>query len=534
MNGSLAERGWTVTAPDLLVSPPTGEFDLVSLQYPALAIGRRNDVIRALTSALALGGLMLLVGHARAMTPPRCRSTPTGRPSPCRITAPRRPRRPDRPALSISPGDCAGHTIDTMTMAPDELDNRLVLNHEYGQHGFPFEEWRWLRANQPVKMIDATNVQPFWAITKHRHITEISAQPDVFSSAAGNIILFRRDQMEAVADESNPFNQMRVIISMDPPDHRTFRKVASGFFTPRGITRLDEIVTDTATLMMNRLAEHGDQPVDFVEHVAQRHPLRVLCTILGVPEEDEDRLLELTSQLFAFDDPDVGRPGEDRAAASAELGMEFFTMFNTIIEDRRANPRDDLASLLANATLEDGEPMGLVETLGYYLIVFNAGHDTPRHSLSGAIAAFLDFPEEFARLKADPSLIKSAVEEIVRWSAPVNYMKRTALRDYQLDDVLISEGDAVAMFYGAANRDEEVFDDPDRFDVGRTPNRHLGFGWAEHYCLGAHLAKASIAALLEQMVERIDSIEPAGDRSVVSASFVHGYKTLPVRVNWST
>ena len=197
-----------------------------------------------------------------------------------------------------------------MTMAPDELDNRLVLNHEYGQHGFPFEEWRWLRANQPVKMIDATNVQPFWAITKHRHITEISAQPDVFSSAAGNIILFRRDQMEAVADESNPFNQMRVIISMDPPDHRTFRKVASGFFTPRGITRLDEIVTDTATLMMNRLAEHGDQPVDFVEHVAQRHPLRVLCTILGVPEEDEDRLLELTSQLFAFDDPDVGRPAK--------------------------------------------------------------------------------------------------------------------------------------------------------------------------------------------------------------------------------
>ena len=179
-----------------------------------------------------------------------------------------------------------------MTMAPDNLDNRLVLNTEYGERSFPFEEWRWLRANEPVHMTDAHNVQPFWAITKHRHITEISAQPDVFSSAAGNIILFRKDQMDAVADESNPFNQMRVIISMDPPDHRTFRKVASGFFTPRGITRLDEIVTDTATLMMDRLAEHGDEPVDFVELVAQRHPLRVLCTILGVPEEDEDRLLE--------------------------------------------------------------------------------------------------------------------------------------------------------------------------------------------------------------------------------------------------
>jgi len=223
---------------------------------------------------------------------------------------------------------------------------------------------------------------------------------------------------------------------------------------------------------------------------------------------------------------------EDRRAKADALGLEFFNMFNGIIEDRRANPRDDLATLLANAELENGEPMGLIETLGYYLIVFNAGHDTTRHSLSGAMGAFLDHPEEFARLKADPSLMKTAVEEIVRWSAPVNYMKRTALADYQLDDVLIREGDRVCMFYGAANRDEEVFEDPDRFDVGRNPNRHLGFGWAEHYCLGAHLAKASITALLEQMVERIDSIEPAGERTHVSASFVHGYKNLPVKVNW--
>lgn len=284
---------------------------------------------------------------------------------------------------------------------------------------------------------------------------------------------------------------------------------------------------------MDRLAAHGDEPIDFVEMVAQRHPLRVLCTILGVPEEEEDHLLQLTSQLFAFDDPDVGRPGEDREAASAALAMEFFTLFNTIIEDRRANPRDDLATLLATATLENGEPMGLIETLGYYLIVFNAGHDTTRHSISGAMGAFLDFPEEFARLKADRSLMKTAVEEVVRYTAPVNYMKRTALSDYELDGVTIAEGDRLCLFYGAANRDEEVFDEPNRFDVGRNPNRHLGFGWAEHYCLGAHLAKASIAALLEQMVDRIDSIEPAGDRDFVAASFVHGYKHLPVKVNWA-
>ncbi len=420
-----------------------------------------------------------------------------------------------------------------MTTAPPNLDDRIVLNAEYGDKSFPFDEWRWLRANDPVHWTDANNVEHFWAITRHRHITEISARPDVFSNEKGNIILFRRDQLENMDREDNPFNSMRVIIQMDPPDHRTFRKVASGFFTPRGITRLDQIVNDTAKLVIDTLAERGDEPVDFVTEVAQRHPLRVLCTILGVPPEDEDHLLDLTSQLFAFDDPEVGRPGEDRQKAADELGFEFYNMFNGIIEDRRANPRDDLASLLANAELENGEPMGLVETLGYYLIVFNAGHDTTRHSLSGAMGAFLDFPEEYARLKADRSLMKTAVEEVVRWSAPVNYMKRTALSDYQLDDTTIQAGDRVCMFYGAANRDEEVFDDPDRFDVGRNPNRHLGFGWAEHYCLGAHLAKASITALLEQMVDRIDSIEPAGDRSHVSASFVHGYKHLPVRVNWA-
>ena len=420
-----------------------------------------------------------------------------------------------------------------MTTSPADLDTAIITSQAYGEQSFPFEEWRWLRANDPIHWTDVDKLENFWAITRHRHITEISSQPEVFSNEAGNIVIFREEQAATFDREDNPFNSMRVIIQMDPPDHREFRNVASGFFTPRGITRLDEIVTNTARMVIDRLSEHGSEPVDFVAEVAQRHPLRVLCTILGVPPEDEDRLLELTSQLFAFDDPDLGPPGEDRQAAADLLGLQFYDLFNVIIEERRENPRDDLASLLANAQLKNGEPMGLIETLGYYLIVFNAGHDTTRHSLSGAIGAFLEHPEEFARLKKDPSLLKTAVDEIVRYTAPVNYMKRTAMQDYQLDDTLIKKGDRLCMFYGAANRDEEIFDDPDRFDVGREHNRHLGFGWAEHYCLGAHLAKASISALLEQMIERIESMEPAAEPTYTASSFVHGYKTLPVKVNWT-
>jgi len=242
----------------------------------------------------------------------------------------------------------------------------------------------------------------------------------------------------------------------------------------------------------------------------------------------------MTSELFAADDEDLQREGEDREAAMRELGLEFYALFNEIIEDRRANPTDDLATMLATATLENGEPMGLIETLGYYLIVFNAGHDTTRHSLSSAIEAFADHPDELAKMKADPSLLSSAVEEVVRWSAPVNYMKRTVVADmtYQSDGfepVELKAGQHLALFYAAANRDERVFENPNTFDVSRQPNRHLGFGWAEHYCLGAHLARASIKALLEQMAERVEVLERAGDPSQVMSSFVVGRKSLPIR-----
>ena len=415
-------------------------------------------------------------------------------------------------------------------MSADAL--ALISPADYGRDGAPHDVWAALRA-QPLHRVDPVGYEPFYPITRHRDITEISRQPDIFSNEAGGIIVMNDEQLVRHAQQSdNPLAQMRTIITMDPPDHREFRKVASGFFTPRGIERLDEIVTTAASEVLDALGPDGE--ADFVEHVAQRHPLRVLCTILGVTPDQEDELLELTTQLFGAEDPDLQREAEDRNEASRELGMAFFNMFNTIIEDRRANPRDDLATMLATATLENGEPLGLVETLGYYLIVFNAGHDTTRHSLSGVIEAFADYPDQLQRLKADPSLVSTAVEEAVRWSAPVNYMKRTVVEDftYECDEFGPTEfkaGDGLALFYASANRDERVFDNPDTFDVGRSPNRHLGFGWAEHYCLGAHLARASIAALLEQMVKRVDVLERAGDPSQVASSFVVGRKTLPIR-----
>ena len=405
----------------------------------------------------------------------------------------------------------------------------LINASAYGQNGVPHELWTHLRKESPVYWYAQRGHTPFWAITKHEDIMEVSSQPDIFSNEAGGIIVLNEAQIQSFIEggSGSPLAQMKTIITMDPPEHRSYRKVASGYFTPRGVTNLDEIVKSSAAAIFDELPGEGE--VDFIETIAQKHPLRVLATILGINEEQEERLLVITQELFGSEDPDMQRQGEDREAARKELGMEFYTLFDEIIKDRRACPRDDLATMLANAELSDGCPLGQLETLGYYLIVFTAGHDTTRNALSGAISAFLDHSDQFERLRQDPSLSKSAVDEIVRWTTPVNYMKRQAVQDYELRGQNIKAGEELALFYCSANRDEDVFEDPFTFDIGRSPNRHLGFGWAEHYCLGAHLAKASMKALTEEMVRRIEWMEPNGERTFISSNFVVGLKTLPVK-----
>tara|TARA_Y100001970_G_scaffold10252_1_gene12103 strand:+ start:5280 stop:6536 length:1257 start_codon:yes stop_codon:yes gene_type:complete len=405
----------------------------------------------------------------------------------------------------------------------------LINASAYGQNGVPHDLWTHLRKESPVYWYAQRGHTPFWAITKHEDIMEVSSQPDIFSNEAGGIIVLNEAQIQSFIEggSGSPLAQMKTIITMDPPEHRSYRKVASGYFTPRGVTNLDKIVKSSAAAIFDELPDEGE--VDFIETIAQKHPLRVLATILGINEEQEERLLVITQELFGGEDPDMQRQGEDREAARKELGMEFYMLFDEIIKDRRACPRDDLATMLANAELADGCPLGQLETLGYYLIVFTAGHDTTRNALSGAISAFLDHPDQFERLRQDPSLSKSAVDEIVRWTTPVNYMKRQAVQDYELRGQQIKAGEELALFYCSANRDEDVFEDPFTFDISRSPNRHLGFGWAEHYCLGAHLAKASMKALTEEMVRRIEWMEPNGERTFISSNFVVGLKTLPVK-----
>ncbi len=414
-------------------------------------------------------------------------------------------------------------TTDSIT---DGLD--LISSHHYATHGVPHETWTRLRAESPVHRCTPSGFTPYWAITKHADICEISKQPEVFSSASG-IAMIREAQEQQVRQQNQGLGAMRVIIEMDPPEHRSFRKVASPVFTPRAVTAMDEVIRKSARDIVDRLAgETGEGECDFANDVAAAHPLRILSTMLGVPQESEPDILRLTNQLFAEDDPDLRREGEDRQQAIMELGLEFYQLFDKIIQDRRANPRDDLASILANGRI-DGEEMGMMETLGYYLITFSAGHDTTKNSLVGGMRAFLENPDQFELLKRRPELLDSAVEEVIRWTSPVNHMKRKLLQDYELRGQQLKTGDWVVMFYASANRDEEVFDAPFEFRIDRSPNPHLAFGIGEHFCLGANLARRSQRALLEELCQRVDWMEPAGEPEQIHSAFVVGLKKLPMR-----
>lgn len=399
----------------------------------------------------------------------------------------------------------------------------LISPGGYAEGGPPHELFKRLRHESPVHRCEPPGFEPFWAVTKYADVFDISTSPDRFASGPGITVLPAAQQ---VALESSAFNSMRTIITMDPPEHWAVRKVASRVFTPRAITELDDVIEQSARETVDRLAGEGE--CDFATDVAAAHPLRILSTMLGVPREQEPDILRLTNELFALDDPELQREGQDQQAVIMALGMELYMMFDAIIQDRRGCPRDDLASLLANAVV-NGEPMGMMETVGYYLIVFSAGHDTTKNALVGGMNAFLQHPDEFAKLRNNLGLIDQAVDEVTRWTSPVNYMKRTATEDTVVGGQQIAAGDSLVLFYASANRDEDVFDDPDSFHIDRKIDRHLAFGVGEHFCLGANLAKRSQRALWLELASRVESVELIGEPEWIHSPFVVGLKHLPMR-----
>ena len=378
-----------------------------------------------------------------------------------------------------------------------------------------------MRQNDPVSLIETEEYRPFWAVSKHADIIEIERQHEKFLNTQNSVLIRKKDEDIRAA---NPV-QMRTLINMDGAEHAEFRRLTQDWFMPQNLKTLEAKVTEIAETFVDRMLAMGGE-CDFVSDIAIWYPLRVIMMILGVPEKDESLMLKLTQEIFGSEDPDMQREGTDEERM--QFMMDFFMYFSQMTADRRANPGDDVASVIANAVI-DGQPIGDMEALGYYVIVATAGHDTTSASTAGGLLALMQNPEQMNKLRNDISLLPHAIEEMFRWETPVKHFLRTATEDYTLRGRSIKEGDRLMMMYASGNRDEEVFNNPFEFQVDRRPNKQIAFGYGVHRCLGHLLAKMEMSAFYKALLERTTDIQLNGDPAWIHATFVSGLKRLPVR-----
>jgi cytochrome P450 len=382
-----------------------------------------------------------------------------------------------------------------------------------------------LRANNPVVWVDNRPYRPFWAITKHADIMAIERDNELFLSAPRPLLAtaaaddMAKQQLEAGMG-------LRTLIHMDDPHHRKVRQIGADWFRPKAMRDLKVRVDELAKRYVDKMAAIGPE-CDFVTDIAVDFPLYVIMSLLGLPESDFGRMHALTQEMFGGDDDEYKRDAGSLEDQLAVL-LDFFAYFSKLTASRREQRTGDLASAIANGTV-DGEPLSDVDTASYYVIVASAGHDTTKDAISGGMRALIDNPGELERLRNDPGLMPTAVEEMIRWSTPVKEFMRTAARDTTVRGVDIAAGESVYLAYVSGNRDEEVFTDPFRFDVGRDPNKHVAFGYGVHFCLGAALARMEMNSLFTELIPRLDSIEIAGFPELSATTFVGGLKHLPIR-----
>jgi cytochrome P450 len=413
-----------------------------------------------------------------------------------------------------------------MTMTVEEAGRTVVDPRAYAEEHRLHEACTVLRREAPVHWVDGRpDYNPFWVITKRAHIMEIEKNHAIFHNAPRPVLV------PAVEDQRQAEQGvlLRTLIHIDEPDHKALRPIAADWFKPKTLRAMQENVDRLARQYVDLMLEKGGE-CDFVEDVAKHYPLSVILTLLGLPESDFPRMLMLTQELFGGDDPERrrGEKPEDQMA----VVMDFFAYFQALINDRRQNPTEDLASAIANARI-DGEYLSDIDCVSYFVIIATAGHDTTSSTIAGGMHALIQNPDQADLLRKDPSLLPGAVEEIIRWVTPVKEFMRTATSDYDIGGVTVREGQHVLLMYPSGNRDEDAFDRPFDFDVTRRPNRHVAFGSGVHFCLGAALARMETQAIFAELLPRLEKAEIAGPVTGVHSTFVSGLKQLPIRYRLS-
>ena len=384
----------------------------------------------------------------------------------------------------------------------------------------------FMRKKDPVSWVEPEDYRPFWAITKHEDIIEIEKQNEIFINDPRTTLM--DIPTEDAIKEFTGGNHLlvRTLVHMDNPDHQIYRSLTQKWFAPPNLESLKKDIRNIAKEYVNKMIDHGSE-CDFAKDVAIFYPLRIIMSILGVPKEDEPKMLRLTQELFGGRDEDMIRDESETSSESNTI-TDFFEYFNALTEDRRKNPTNDVSSIIANAKINN-EQLGHLEAMSYYVIIATAGHDTTSSSTAGGILALIENPDQLSKLKNNPNLMTSAVEETIRWVTPVKNFFRTATQNYDLKDREIKKDDSILLCYPSGNRDEEIFDDPFKFKVDRSPNRHLAFGHGAHLCLGKYLAKIEMEIFYEELFKKIDNIKLNGEPEWVKASFVSGLKSLPIK-----
>ena len=392
-----------------------------------------------------------------------------------------------------------------------------------------------LRAEDPVAWCEPEAFRPFWAVTKHADIMEVSRQNKLFTNGEREMLSYQQAEERVYAQTGGP-HLLKTLVQLDDPMHYKLRHLTQDWFMPHKVKTREEAIRTIAKEFVDRMEDMGGE-CDFQQDIALHYPLRVIMQILGVPVEDEPMMLKLTQEIFGAQDPDLMRDKEllgdgdaDRGLASIQETLaQFFMYFTNITADRRANPKDDVSSVIANGMV-DGEPIGQLEAMSYYIIVAAAGHDTTSASTGGGVLGMLRNPSELKKMLDDPAAhSRTAVDEAIRWTTPVKHFMRTAQDDYEMRGKKILKGESLLLCYPSGNRDEEVFDDPFSFKADRSPNKLISFGYGGHMCLGMHLARLEMQAIYEELFSRVKSIELAGEPSFIKANFVGGPKSIPVR-----